>query len=425
MTAVRVAWAPRRPAGHEDAGPRRGAAGRRRCPRCAAVPRDRCRRTALRRDPDRARVVLAEPATVAELAGALGGRRARWPTSSRSQAALALDRAERGVVGERVKVPRHVVEAIEASPEFRRELAALAERLELPRGRGARPGRRRPRRARRGDRPRGRRGVHRGVPAAALPGVGRAGRHRRAGAAARAQPPAPAGLPAQPPLLRRPAGARRRPRRSTTSRATTCSAATTCAFWPVGPLAKRAGIVFIRRSFGDDQVYKLAVREYFAFLLAKRFNLEWYMEGGRSRTGKLRPPRHGLLRYVADAVERGRVDDVLLVPVSITYDQLREVSLMAAEQGGAAKRGEGLSWLASYAREQVSTPLGTVTSRFAEPLSLAAALRGRRGPGRPGRAAADAAEGRVPGRRRDQLGHPGDGDGAGHPRPARACATAR
>lgn len=146
-------------------------------------------------------------------------------------------------------------------------------------------------------------------------------------------------------------------------------------FWPVGPLAKRAGVVFIRRSFGKDAVYKLAVREYFAFLLAKRFNLEWYMEGGRSRTGKLRPPRHGLLSYVADAVERGRVDDVFLVPVSITYDQLREVSGMAAEQRGAAKKGEGLSWLASYARGQLTTPLGTVHVGFAEPLSLAAALR--------------------------------------------------
>ena len=154
-------------------------------------------------------------------------------------------------------------------------------------------------------------------------------------------------------------------------------------FWPVGPLAKRAGVVFIRRSFGDDQVYKLAVREYFAFLLAKRFNLEWYMEGGRSRTGKLRPPRHGLLRYVADAVERGRVDDVFLVPVSITYDQLREVSGMAAEQRGAAKRGEGLSWLASYARGQMTTPLGTVHVGFAEPLSLAAALQAGADPADP------------------------------------------
>ncbi len=115
-------------------------------------------------------------------------------------------------------------------------------------------------------------------------------------------------------------------------------------FWPVGPLAKRAGIVFIRRSFGDDEVYKLAVREYFGFLLAKRFNLEWYMEGGRSRTGKLRAAAAtGCWRTSPTRWSAGRVDDVFLVPVSITYDQLREVSAMAAEQVGAAKKGEGLS----------------------------------------------------------------------------------
>jgi glycerol-3-phosphate O-acyltransferase len=144
-------------------------------------------------------------------------------------------------------------------------------------------------------------------------------------------------------------------------------------FWPVGPLAKRAGVVFIRRSFGDDEIYKLAVREYFAFLLAKRFNLEWYLEGGRSRTGKLRPPRYGLLAAVADAVERGRTEDVHLVPVSITYDQLREVSAMAAEQVGVPKKGEGLAWLARYAKAQLS-PIGTAHVRFGEPISLRAAL---------------------------------------------------
>ena len=119
-------------------------------------------------------------------------------------------------------------------------------------------------------------------------------------------------------------------------------------FWPIGPLARRAGVVFIRRSFGDDEVYKLAVREYFGFLLAKRFNLEWYIEGGRSRTGKLRPPRYGLLGYVAEAVEQGRVEDVYLVPVSITYDQLREVSAMAAEQAGRRRRPR--AWLAGRLR---------------------------------------------------------------------------
>ena len=120
-------------------------------------------------------------------------------------------------------------------------------------------------------------------------------------------------------------------------------------FWPIGPLGKRAGLIFIRRSFGDDQVYKLAVREYFGHLVAKRFNLEWYIEGGRSRTGKLRPPRYGLLHYLVRALEDGRAEDVTLVPVSITYEQLQEVGAMAAEQGGGAKSAEGLGWLAGYA----------------------------------------------------------------------------
>ncbi len=97
------------------------------------------------------------------------------------------------------------------------------------------------------------------------------------------------------------------------------------------------------------------------------------MEGGRSRTGKLRPPRYGLLTNVAEAVERGRVEDVYLVPVSIAYDQLREVAAMAAEQRGAAKKGEGLAWLASYARAQLSQ-VGSAQVRFGEPISLRAAL---------------------------------------------------
>src|SRR5262249_11280286 len=133
--------------------------------------------------------------------------------------------------------------------------------------------------------------------------------------------------------------------------------------WPISLLARRAGFVFIRRSSGDDEIYKLALREYLGYLLAKRFNLGWYMEGGRSRTGRRRPPRYGLLAYVADAVARGRADDACLVPVAITYDQLREVSAMAAEQGGAAKKAEGLSWLASYARGQLPK-LGTLPLPF-------------------------------------------------------------
>jgi glycerol-3-phosphate O-acyltransferase len=144
--------------------------------------------------------------------------------------------------------------------------------------------------------------------------------------------------------------------------------------WPIGDLARRAGIVFIRRSFGDDEIYKAVVQEYFAFLLAKRFNLEWYFEGGRSRTGKIRTPRYGLLRYVAQAVQSGRVEDVYLVPTSITYDRLHEVAKMAAEQSGAKKQAEGLRWLAEYARSQRRTHGGSAYVQFGEPIAIRSRL---------------------------------------------------
>ncbi|MEX5719835.1 glycerol-3-phosphate 1-O-acyltransferase [Geodermatophilus maliterrae] len=380
VTAVRVAWAPRRAAGRERSRTRRGRL-QAAAPSLLRRPPAALQGAVLRRDPGRARVVVAEPATVAELSG-------RWDgTGSLAgfvahQAGLALDRAERGVVGDRVKVPRHVTEAIGNSPEFRREVAALAERLERPEEEVLAEavedldglvaamdpvaielftGLLRPVHSRAWDvqvdaaRLDGLRELNRRYPLVFLPS------HRSY---------------VDPLVLADVLAAHDFPRNHVLG-------GDNLRFWPVGPLAKRAGLVFIRRSFGDDQVYKLAVREYFAFLLAKRFNLEWYMEGGRSRTGKLRPPRHGLLRFVADAVEGGRVEDAYVVPVSITYDQLREVSGMAAEQGGAAKRGEGLSWMASYIREQVRTPLGTVHVGFAAPLSLAAALRNGADPADP------------------------------------------
>ncbi|WP_433801291.1 glycerol-3-phosphate 1-O-acyltransferase [Actinomycetospora sp. CA-084318] len=144
-------------------------------------------------------------------------------------------------------------------------------------------------------------------------------------------------------------------------------------FWPIGPLGKRAGVVFIRRSSGDDRVYKLALREYIAHLVAKRFNLEWYIEGGRSRTGKLRRPSMGLLAYLVAALDDGRAPDVQLVPTSMVYDRLYELDAMAAEQGGQGKSAEGLGWLARYVRGQRHNH-GTARVRFGEPFSLRAAL---------------------------------------------------
>ncbi|GAC57638.1 glycerol-3-phosphate O-acyltransferase [Gordonia hirsuta DSM 44140 = NBRC 16056] len=145
------------------------------------------------------------------------------------------------------------------------------------------------------------------------------------------------------------------------------------AFWPMGPIAQRAGTIFIRRQFGSDPVYKLAMRSYLAFIVAKRFNLEWYIEGGRSRTGKLRPPMLGLLAYVAEAVESLDGADATIVPTSIVYDQLPEIAAMAQESAGGAKRPEDLKWLLKYARGQ-RVHRGEARVRFGEPFSLRQAL---------------------------------------------------
>jgi glycerol-3-phosphate O-acyltransferase len=144
-------------------------------------------------------------------------------------------------------------------------------------------------------------------------------------------------------------------------------------FWPLGMLGRRVGVVWIRRSFSGDAVYKFALRRYLAHLASKRFNLEWYIEGGRSRSGKLLPPRMGLLNYLARGVEEAELDDVMLVPVSIVYDRLNEVVGMTAELRGATKRPEGLRWLLGYARQQRNAQ-GRVQVRFGEPVALRAGL---------------------------------------------------
>ncbi|WP_430331843.1 glycerol-3-phosphate 1-O-acyltransferase [Rhodococcus sp. ACT016] len=140
-------------------------------------------------------------------------------------------------------------------------------------------------------------------------------------------------------------------------------------FWPIGPISKRSGMVFIRRKFGSDEIYKWTLREYMRFLLNKRFNLEWYIEGGRSRTGKLRPPRYGLLTYLAQAFQESDASDVYLVPVSLVYDQLYEVNAMAAEAHGAPKRKESLRWLVGYVRAQ-GQRRGVAHVSVGRPLSL-------------------------------------------------------
>lgn len=144
-------------------------------------------------------------------------------------------------------------------------------------------------------------------------------------------------------------------------------------FFPIGPLLRRTGVFFIRRSFRDNELYKIVLRAYIDFLIEKRFPLEWYMEGGRSRSGKLNAPRFGLLHYVVDAVHRGKSEDVQLIPVSITYDQIQDVPDYAREAQGRGKEEESIGWLLRAVRS-LRRRYGDIYIRFGDPVPVSSAL---------------------------------------------------
>jgi len=140
-------------------------------------------------------------------------------------------------------------------------------------------------------------------------------------------------------------------------------------FFPIGPLVRRTGVFFIRRTFKDNQLYKVVLRAYLDYLVEKRFPLEWYMEGGRSRSGKLMPPRLGLLSYVVDSLRRGKADDIQLIPVSIAYDQIQDVPDYAREAQGKEKERESIGWLLRAVRS-LRRRYGDIYIRFGDPVSV-------------------------------------------------------
>jgi glycerol-3-phosphate O-acyltransferase len=142
-------------------------------------------------------------------------------------------------------------------------------------------------------------------------------------------------------------------------------------FFPLGTLARRNGFIPVRRSTGDIPVYRVALRAVVGQMVSSGRNLVWSIEGGRTRTGKLRPPRYGLLKYVTDAVESVQSEKTLAVPVSILFDQLplHEVKLMVEESRGLPKRPENARWLFSYARG-LRHRLGRIYINFGSPVPL-------------------------------------------------------
>lgn len=140
-------------------------------------------------------------------------------------------------------------------------------------------------------------------------------------------------------------------------------------FLGFGALARRVGAVFLRRTFQEDAVYKLVFRHYIDHLMRNRMPLSWSIEGTRSRTGKLSPPKLGLLNWVVESCHREQTKNVLLVPVSIAFDRIAEIDDYVALQSGLPKRKESLRWFFNYIFG-MRQPYGKVYVRYGEPLPL-------------------------------------------------------
>ncbi|CED82040.1 glycerol-3-phosphate acyltransferase [Phaffia rhodozyma] len=137
----------------------------------------------------------------------------------------------------------------------------------------------------------------------------------------------------------------------------------------VGPLLRRGGAMFIRRSWGDDELYPVVAKEYISLLLERGHNLECFIEGTRSRSGKLLPPKFGILKDILNAVISDRTTDVLLAPVSIQYDKVIESRSYVEEMMGIPKQPESLSGLLSSS-SVLGLKLGRIDVRFQTPYSL-------------------------------------------------------
>ena len=140
-------------------------------------------------------------------------------------------------------------------------------------------------------------------------------------------------------------------------------------FLGFGALARRVGAIFLRRSFQEDPIYKLVFRRYIDFLIRNRMPLSWSIEGTRSRTGKLSPPKLGLLNWVVESCEREQTKNVLLVPVSIAFDRIAEIDDYVALQSGQPKQKESLGWFFNYIFG-MRQPYGKVYVRYGDPVQL-------------------------------------------------------
>jgi len=139
-------------------------------------------------------------------------------------------------------------------------------------------------------------------------------------------------------------------------------------FWPAGPIFRKAGAFFIRRSFGGNRLYSTVFREYLGLLFERGYSVKYYAEGGRSRTGRLLPPKTGMFAMTIQSLLRGIDRPLTLVPVYIGYEHVMEVGTYHKELSGSQKKKESILGVIRAIRNLRNYGKGFVN--FGEPINI-------------------------------------------------------
>jgi len=138
----------------------------------------------------------------------------------------------------------------------------------------------------------------------------------------------------------------------------------------IGSVLRRGGAFFIRRSFRGNALYSAVFTEYVAQLIAGGYSLEYFIEGGRSRTGRLLPPKGGMVAMTVRAYLRQPTRPVLFQPVYIGYEKLMEGNSYLDELSGKPKQGESVWALLAGVPRVLRSNYGQVVVNFGEPVRL-------------------------------------------------------
>ncbi len=139
------------------------------------------------------------------------------------------------------------------------------------------------------------------------------------------------------------------------------------AFWPAGYFMRMGGAFFVRRSFRGNVLYATCLKKYVHFLLRNRYNVKFFIEGTRSRSGKMLAPAYGFLKMILESQSDKVVEDLALIPVALCYDEVPEQGAYTKELAGGAKVKESAKSLIG-SRKFVKKNIGKVYVRFAPPL---------------------------------------------------------